>query len=61
MRACGRLTCVYVRVCADEEEAKRIVAAGGFVVNGRVNGILAVSRAIGDTHMKPYVSVTPYT
>mmetsp|Transcript_7793 Transcript_7793/g.8589 ORF Transcript_7793/g.8589 Transcript_7793/m.8589 type:complete len:348 (+) Transcript_7793:76-1119(+) len=33
------------------EEAKRIKEAGGFVRNGRVNGNLAVSRAVGD---RPY-------
>jgi len=34
------------------KEAKRIKKAGGRVFNGRVNGQLAVSRAMGDLHFK---------
>lgn len=49
-------------------ERKRIQAAGGFVIFGRVGGTLAVSRAFGDRPFKsPHsqtpsdlVSVTPY-
>lgn len=37
---------------ADELERKRIEAAGSFVENGRVQGNLAVSRAIGDLYFK---------
>lgn len=44
----------------DEEEIKRIQAAGGFVVMGRVNGMLAVARSLGDRAMKDYVSGEPY-
>eukprot|EP00475_Leptophrys_vorax_P035618 TRINITY_DN5891_c0_g1_i2.p1 TRINITY_DN5891_c0_g1~~TRINITY_DN5891_c0_g1_i2.p1 ORF type:complete len:464 (-),score=121.07 TRINITY_DN5891_c0_g1_i2:53-1444(-) len=45
----------------DEEETKRIQAEGGFVGNhGRVNGVLAVSRALGDHMLKPYVSCDPH-
>ncbi|KAJ2764310.1 Protein phosphatase 2C 2 [Coemansia nantahalensis] len=36
----------------DEEEFNRIVGAGGFVEFGRVNGNLALSRAIGDYEFK---------
>lgn len=36
----------------NEEEKKRIIAAGGSVVMKRVNGDLAVSRALGDFSMK---------
>jgi serine/threonine protein phosphatase PrpC len=32
----------------DEDERARIQKAGGFVQEGRVNGSLALSRAIGD-------------
>ena len=35
-----------------ESESARIIAAGGEVRNGRVNGGLATSRAIGDHHWK---------
>jgi len=33
-------------------ESRRIVAAGGFVESGRVNGSLALSRALGDFEFK---------
>jgi serine/threonine protein phosphatase PrpC len=37
-------------------ERTRILKAGGEVVDGRVNGMLALSRAIGDFDYKP---ITP--
>jgi len=42
---------------SDPEEKKRIKAAGGFVMNGRVLGTLAVSRAFGDREFKRTSSV----
>lgn len=36
----------------NQEEIKRIINAGGFVEFGRVNGNLALSRAIGDFEFK---------
>lgn len=45
---------------SDESETKRIVDAGGFVVLNRVNGILAVTRSLGDHAMKEYVTGEPY-
>ncbi len=45
-----------------EEERKRIEDLGGFVAyvdTWRVNGTLAVSRAIGDPEHKPYISSEP--
>lgn len=45
---------------SDEAETKRIADAGGFVVLNRVNGILAVTRSLGDHAMKDYVVGDPY-
>jgi serine/threonine protein phosphatase PrpC len=42
-------------------EAARIAAAGGIVARGRVLGVLAVSRAIGDVCLKPSVTPLPHT
>ena len=36
----------------NEGETNRIKAAGGFIDDGRVNGIIAVSRALGDWEYK---------
>lgn len=41
------------------EETARIKAAGGFVEFGRVNGNLALSRAIGDFEFKQNFSLDP--
>jgi hypothetical protein len=44
------------------DETKRITDLGGKVIfwgRWRVEGILAVSRAIGDRHLKPYVTPEP--
>eukprot|EP01128_Nolandella_sp_AFSM9_P002104 TRINITY_DN12491_c0_g1_i1.p1 TRINITY_DN12491_c0_g1~~TRINITY_DN12491_c0_g1_i1.p1 ORF type:complete len:424 (-),score=84.87 TRINITY_DN12491_c0_g1_i1:315-1526(-) len=47
-----------------ESEKSRIEAAGGVVLNvfgcWRVQGALAVARAIGDQGMSPYVTATPF-
>ncbi|PVZ99152.1 hypothetical protein BB558_004856 [Smittium angustum] len=49
----------------DPFEAKRVIENGGFIINNRVNGVLAVTRALGDSSMKkvvvgnPYISCTP--
>eukprot|EP01028_Stygiella_incarcerata_P003755 TRINITY_DN17828_c0_g1_i2.p1 TRINITY_DN17828_c0_g1~~TRINITY_DN17828_c0_g1_i2.p1 ORF type:complete len:542 (-),score=142.83 TRINITY_DN17828_c0_g1_i2:280-1905(-) len=43
------------------EEEARIERFGGFVsTDGRVNGILAVSRCLGDVFLQPMVSAEPY-
>ena len=43
----------------NEKEIERIVAAGGFVEFGRVNGNLALSRAIGDFEFKQNKFLSP--
>ncbi|KAK9463177.1 phosphatase 2C-like domain-containing protein [Lipomyces oligophaga] len=45
----------------DPVEAQRIKNSGGMVLNGRVNGILAVTRALGDCYIKKLVTSHPYT
>lgn len=53
-----RLT--YDHKASDEQEQKRIVDAGGFIVLNRVNGVLAVTRALGDRAMKDFVINDPF-
>ncbi|KAJ1736717.1 phosphatase 2C [Coemansia sp. Benny D160-2] len=45
----------------DAHEVERIFESGGYVFNGRVNGVLAVTRALGDSSLKQYVVGNPYT
>lgn len=42
------------RLLGNEEERARIKMHGGVVINNRVNGVLAVSRAFGDLQFKTY-------
>jgi len=46
---------------SDENEGRRITNAGGMILNNRVNGVLAVTRALGDAYMKDLVTGHPYT
>ncbi|KAL5347698.1 mgpp2cl-1, protein phosphatase 2C-like protein 1 [Pseudogymnoascus australis] len=46
---------------SDENEGNRITSAGGLILNNRVNGVLAVTRALGDAYMKELVTGHPYT
>uniref|UniRef100_A0A7S1TBJ4 PPM-type phosphatase domain-containing protein n=1 Tax=Compsopogon caeruleus TaxID=31354 RepID=A0A7S1TBJ4_9RHOD len=54
-----RLT--YDHKASDELENKRVCDSGGFVAAKRVNGVLSVSRALGDHAMKSVVISAPYT
>lgn len=47
----------YTHLCTGEKA--RICAAGGFVDFGRVNGNLALSRAIGDFEFKKSADLSP--
>ena len=47
---CEELT--YAHNGSDPGEASRIMKGGGILMNGRVAGQLAVSRALGDHHLK---------
>lgn len=46
---------------SDENEGKRISNSGGLILSNRVNGVLAVTRALGDSYMKDLVTGHPYT
>lgn len=46
---------------SDDSEGKRIAGAGGLILNNRVNGVLAVTRALGDAYLKDLVTGHPYT
>lgn len=51
----------YEHKGSDENETKRIHSSGGMILGGRVNGVLAVTRALGDVYLKQFVLGTPYT
>lgn len=44
----------------NQEEVDRINGMGGIIFNERINGVIAVSRALGDDGLKPYLSNEPY-
>lgn len=46
---------------SDHNEGQRVQKAGGTILNNRVNGVLAVTRALGDAYMKDLVTGHPYT
>lgn len=46
---------------SDIMEQQRVKDSGGFIMNERVNGMLAITRALGDAEMKDYIAGRPYT
>lgn len=46
---------------SDLIEQQRVRDAGGFILNDRVNGMLAITRALGDAEMKDFIAGRPYT
>lgn len=54
------ITCVTTPHKADQKaEQVRITAQGGMISNGRVNGELAVTRALGNSGPRPLISTDP--
>eukprot|EP00933_Yihiella_yeosuensis_P035160 TRINITY_DN28636_c0_g1_i1.p1 TRINITY_DN28636_c0_g1~~TRINITY_DN28636_c0_g1_i1.p1 ORF type:complete len:281 (+),score=52.10 TRINITY_DN28636_c0_g1_i1:78-920(+) len=47
-----RLTSMTDHKATDPLEAKRVIEAGGSIINDRVNGMLAMTRALGDHLLK---------
>jgi len=45
---------------SNEVEAKRITSGGGFIINGRVNGQIVITRSLGDHLMKDYIIAEPF-
>uniref|UniRef100_A0AC34FL78 PPM-type phosphatase domain-containing protein n=1 Tax=Panagrolaimus sp. ES5 TaxID=591445 RepID=A0AC34FL78_9BILA len=47
----------------DPKEVERVIAAGGMILNvfgeDRVNGVLNITRALGDTQARPMISAEP--
>ncbi|RLV94535.1 Protein phosphatase 2C 1 [Spathaspora sp. JA1] len=51
----------YDHKATDLYEINRIREAGGLVLKNRVNGVLAVTRSLGDSYMKDLVIGKPFT
>lgn len=51
----------YEHKASDKNEVLRISQQGGLVLGGRVNGVLAVSRSLGDVGLKQWVIGNPFT
>ncbi|CAK7903261.1 hypothetical protein CAAN1_07S06634 [[Candida] anglica] len=51
----------YDHKASDRHEIARIRDAGGLIMKNRVNGVLAVTRSLGDSYMKELVIGKPYT
>lgn len=46
---------------SDKNESNRIKNSGGLIISNRVNGMLAVTRSLGDGYMKHLVTGSPFT
>eukprot|EP00435_Cladocopium_sp_Y103_P062060 s429_g23.t1 len=51
-RRCASRSAKHSRPATDPLEAKRVIEAGGHIINDRVNGMLAMTRALGDHMLK---------
>lgn len=51
----------YDHKATDINEVNRIRSDGGLIVKNRVNGVLAVTRSLGDSYMKDLVIGKPFT
>jgi len=45
---------------SEEQEAKRITDGGGFIIHGRVNGQIIITRSLGDHLMKEFIIGDPF-
>ena len=54
----SRLT--YDHKPTDESEASRVTGGGAFIRDGRVNGMIGITRALGDHCMKQWIISTPH-
>ena len=45
---------------SDGCERARIEAHGGYVTNGRLLGVISVSRSLGDFNFKPLMTAVPF-
>ena len=50
-----------LHVPANEDEIARVQREGGFLARGKVNGMVAVTRSLGDMVMKAIITSTPFT
>ncbi|ODV80427.1 protein phosphatase 2C [Suhomyces tanzawaensis NRRL Y-17324] len=51
----------YDHKATDSNEINRIKETGGLIMKNRVNGVLAVTRSLGDSYMKDLVIGKPFT
>lgn len=59
-RAGGVSRLTYDHKPTDESEADRVIKGGAFVRDGRVNGMIGITRALGDHCMKQWIISTPH-